>query len=275
MAKKVRGILFVSLLIFVIQVRTQDVGFIVLVKGSASVIYSGSDKPVDLREGTRLPLPLTTYIVLPANSSAIVYNEKSKIEIGSIVEEPYKTVSLIESLKKEKTSSMASNFYRYMNRMYAQMKQKEESQGTVVGAVSRGFMDSPPEYSPPDSVVVLSDAIELKWSIGTRLISNLIVINETTADTVYNSLQDDDSLLLKSLSSGFYSWSYDLVEIGKSLMFKYRNIFIIPPTHQKRILMSEYENFINEVSDLSPAVQVKLRNEFITRNQYYFQPKAN
>jgi hypothetical protein len=275
MAKKVRYTLTLSLLIFVSQVQAQENGFIVLVKGNASVKYSGSDQLVNMLEGSRLPLPLITYVLLPANASAIVYNEKSKIEIGSFVEEPYRTVSLIESLKKEKASSIATNFYRYMNRMYDQMKEKEESKGTVIGAVSRGFNEGPPGFSPSDSVVVLSDTLELKWDIGTRLIGDLIVINETAKDTVYINLPDGNSLILRLLSSGFYSWSYDLVDIGKSLRFRYRNIFIIPSIYHKRTLLSEYENFVNEIRDLSPEVQLKLRNDFITRNHYYFFPKCD
>jgi hypothetical protein len=271
MTKKVRNMLFILLLIFFPQAQAQDVVFIVLIKGNASVKYSGSDQLVNLLEATRLLLPINTSVIIPAKSSAIVYNEKSKIELGSLVEEKYKTIYLIKSLKKEKTGSMTTNFYRYMNRMYAQMKEKEESKGTVVGAVSRGFNDSPPGFSPADSVIILSDTLELNWGSGsTRLRGNLVVINETTDDTVFNNVLEESHLLLRSLSSGQYSWNYDLVENGKSLVYKYHNIFIIPSTDQKRKLMSEYKNFMKEIIDLSPKVIHKLRNDFINRNQYYF-----
>jgi hypothetical protein len=274
MAKKVRTILFFLLFIFVFQAKAQDVAFIVLVRGNASVKFSGSDQFVNLLEATRLPLPRITYILLPANSSAIVYNEKSKFEIGSPVEETYKTVSLMESLNNRKTGSMTSNFYRYMNSMYVQMKEREESQGTVVGAVSRSFSESPPEFSPSDSVIVLSDTLEFKWGTGTTLRSNLIIINETASDTVYNSFPEGDSLRLGSFASGLYSWSYDLVDIEKSLFYKYRNIFIIPSAAQKQKLMTEYKNFILAVSDLGQEVKLRLRNDFITQNKYYFLSKS-
>jgi hypothetical protein len=275
MAKKVRTILFVSLFIFAFQAKAQDIAFIVLLKGTASVKFTGSDQLVNLLEATRLPLPRITYILLPANSSALVYNEKSKLEIGSPVEETYKTISLIESLNKKKTNSITSNFYRYMNRMYVQMKEREESQGTVVGAVSRSLKDSPPGFSPTDSVIVLSDTLEFKWGKRTSLRSNLILVNETSRDTVYNSYPKGDSLLLGSLSSGFYSWSYDLVDIEKSLLYKYRNVFIIPSASQKQKLLTGYENFINSVRDLGRELQLRLINDFLTINKYYFLSGSN
>lgn len=279
MAKKVRYVFLVSLLIFIFQgqaqTKTQDVVFIVLLKGKATVKYSGSDQLVNLLEATRLILPLNASVIIPANSTAIVYNEKSKKEIGSLVEEKYKTISLIESLKKGKPGSMTTNFYRYMNSMYAQMKEKEESKGTVVGAVSRGFYDSLLEFSPADSALILSDTLELRWGSGsTRLMGNLVIISETKNETIYNNAPVGNHLLIRSLSPGFYSWNYDLVEKGKSKVYKYHNEFIIPSVDHKRIFISQVENFVKDINDLSPDVINKLRSDFITLNKFYFYTTA-
>jgi hypothetical protein len=271
MAKKVRIVILVSLLVLVLKAQAQDVVYIVLLKGNASVKYSGSDQLVSLLEACRLPLTLNTSIVLPANSSAIIYNETSKIEIGSSVEEKYKTISLIESLKKGEHSSMTTNFYRYMNSMYAQMKEKEESKGTVVGAVSRGFIDTPLGFSPADSALILSDTLELRWgSSSTTLMGNLVIISETKNETIYNNAPAGNRLLIRSLTPGFYSWNYDLVEKGKSKVYKYHNEFIIPSIDQKRISIGDVENFVKYISDLSPDVINKLRSDFLARNKYYY-----
>jgi hypothetical protein len=271
MAKKVMIMLFMSFFLFVFQVQSQDVVFIVLLKGKASVKYSGSDKLVNLLEAYRFPLPSNTSIVLPANSSAVVYNEKSKIEIGSSTEEKYKTISLIESLKKGEQRSITTNFYRYMNIMYAQMKEKEESKGTVVGAVSRGSNDTPVLFSPADSALILSDTLELRWgNASTRLMGNLVIISETKNEKIYNNAPAGDHLLIRSLTPGSYSWNYDLVEKGKSRVYKYHNEFIIPSVDQKRILISEVENFVKDISNLSPEVKYKLRSDFLTQKKYYF-----
>jgi hypothetical protein len=271
MAKKVKIILPLSLFLLVFQIQAQDVVFIVLLKGNASVKYGGSDQLVNLFEACRLPLPLNTSIILPANSAAIVYNEISKIEIGSSVEEKYKTISLMESLKKSDHGSMTANFYRYMNSMYAQMKEKEESSGTVVGAVSRGSINSPLAFSPADSALILSDTLELRWGSGnTRLMGKLVIFSETKNEAIYNNAPLGNHLLVRSLTPGFYSWNYELAEKGKSKVYKYHNEFIIPTPDQKRICIDEVENFMKEISDLSPEVQKKLREDFLSQKRYYF-----
>jgi hypothetical protein len=270
--EKVRKIILLPLLILALNTQAQDSVFIVLIKGNACVKFNGSDKQRNLLENNRLLLSPYNSLVISANSSAIVYNEKSKIQIGSPSEEKYQTISIIESLKKEEAGSITRNFYKYMNRMYSQMKINEGSEGTVVGAVNRGQFDwMNLLFSPVDSALILSDTLELVWGNGAnRLVGNLVIINETSKDLIYNSIPEGSRLLLRYLSPGRYSWRYGLVEKGKSKVINYHNEFFIPSVEQKQIFLSDYEDFIKEISDLGPEVKTQLISHYLSQNRYYF-----
>jgi hypothetical protein len=271
MMEKIIIFLLMPLVIYAGRLQSQDNLSLVLLKGSATVKYGGSEHFDNIVQATRFILPQNSSVRISANSKALIYNENAKIEIGSQNEEEYNTLTLIESLKKANHGSVTGNFYRYLNHMYSTFKDNEESKGTVVGAVIRGVNDSIFLYSPPDSVKILSDTLELSWAgTSTKLNNKLVVINEISHDTIFNTIPKGNHVLLKSLSPGIYSWRYELIDSHKSELYEFRNIFIIPTISQKRILIEEVNNFEKEVSDFTPEVQHKLINDYFNYKEYYF-----
>jgi hypothetical protein len=267
--KNLNKLFILPILIITLQVQAQNGVFIVILKGNASLNLSGSEKSINLLESNRYLLPSGSSVIMMAKSSAIVYNEKAKIEIGSLLEEKYLTYSLIESLKKMENGSITSNFFKYMNRMYAQMKLQEESKGNVVGATSRAInVLIKPVFLPADSVIILSDTLELNWG-NNAITGNLLVVNETAKDTVYNQAAKGNGLLLRSLPAGLYTWTYDLSVKSKSEVHKYHNTFIIPSKERKELLMRQFSEFVKDIKNLSPEVESKLRNAYFSTNKFY------
>jgi hypothetical protein len=274
MNTKINKTVIVLMLSLSFSAFSQEKVSIVLLKGMAILQKSPSEN-IKIGRAEKLIMPINSSIVLSPNSSAIVFNSKAKLEVGSNTEQKLSYSQINASLKKIKPSSLTTNFIIYLDKMYADVEDKNNSYGASIGAASRGIEDDALAYLPIDDTIILSDSLVLSFgSEKTKLTSNIVVTNTTTNEVVYNQKPEINEVKLNGLKPGNYSWEYKIDSNGKNISFKFT--FIIPLSIEKEAKLKEIANFKTNLNDcsksetcLSDSTKEVLLNDFLEKNKYY------
>jgi hypothetical protein len=246
---------------------------IVILKGIA--IVENSSSHIELKKSDRIYLNKNDNVKLFPNSVAIAYNKKVKIEFGGNKEQKLSFLQLSNSLKKIKPTSLTSNFIAYLEKMYVDYEEKNNTYGASIGAASRGVEDNSFNYLPNDESIILSDTLLLIFATeAAKLASNILVTNEKTNEQVFNNRPQGNDVILVGLKPGNYTWNYKIESNEKSITFS--NTFIIPSSNEKEAKLKEIVNFKANLNDcatsetcLSDETKELLLNDFLEKNKYY------
>jgi hypothetical protein len=137
------------------------------------------------------------------------------------------------------------------------------------GVVSRGNNDDPWEYSPSDSLYILSDSLSLKaGNEPLRLISEVKLYALSSTDTLYLSANKLDHKL-KTPSAGKYCWVYE-AKYGTTRR-PYKNYFVVPSETEKHQKLNAYIEFKNGLDGFSPEMQVLLLQDYMQEQKIYLE----
>jgi hypothetical protein len=242
---------------------------VVVLKGKAS-IEDQQVKTAVLRTQKAI-IPNAAKLVINSNSSIIVYNNKAKLELVNQNEVTYTYSQLNTMLGKVKPGSLTAGFINYLDKMYSNIENSNDSYGGTVGAVSRGTKAENLSYYPPDETIILSDTFEL--TIGdsnTILLSNITITDDSTQsiDTV-NAVRN--SVKIKNLKPGHYTWQYKINSDKGPRKFK--NTFIVPDEKlktEKIKIVNDFINNLNKFKDtLSKETKAILLKDFLALNKLH------
>ena len=244
--------------------------YLILQKGKAVVVVGQPKQIAEFKPGKRETLPLNATLTLAPGSSAIVYNQNGTTEIGGVREENYQTTTLFNELNQKPKTDEFIRFYEFLNHTYAEMRKSETLQGSVTAAADRGLDTHEFFYSPDDSSFIISDSLELSWNpVGYfRLITNLVVVNTDTGDTVYNAQPVASCVSLYKLREGEYHWLGKIkMQNGKAL--KMDNIFYVPSGTKKNSMRNDLSQFKETISSFTYTTRTNLLHEYLFQNRIY------
>ena len=265
---KIKILVVVSLLIISITGNAQDKTTIVVLKGSATIQKNTSEK-VKLEKPHRMSLTNNATITLLANSSAIVYNSKYKIEIGGPKEQNLTYAQITKLLKNTKQESLTNSFVNYLEKMYQDIEEKNNSVGKTVGGASRGAGDD--DYFPLyDEKIMLNDTVNLFWG---KELTNLVIVDSLNKDTVFNSKPLVSSILVLTGKAGVYKCTYKMNQGGLNLAITYR--FIYPAKLEQEKMLKQVSDFkasINNCKDcMTEEAKAILLSDFLEQNKLYLK----
>ena len=87
---------------------------IVILKGSA-LVEKSDISDIHVRKSQRVNLPKNSVLTLQANSAAIAYNSKVKIELGGNYTQKLTYTEIIDKLKNTKAVSQSRSFINYLD----------------------------------------------------------------------------------------------------------------------------------------------------------------
>jgi hypothetical protein len=271
---KIKFTLLACLILLSSTVIGQEKFSIVVLKGMA-ILQKNTNENIKIGRSKKIMIPEHSSIILSPNSSAIVFNSKVKLEVGSSTEQKLSYSQINVSLKKISPSSLTSNFINYLDKMYADVEEKNSSYGAAIGGPSRGIEDENLSYFPADETIILSDSLKLSFgSEATKLTSNIVITNTTTNEVVYNEKPEINEVKLNWLKPGNYSWKYKIYSNGENISFK--NTFIIPTNLEKRAILKDIQDFKANINDcskaqtcLSDSTRELLLYDFLEKNKFY------
>ena len=198
-------ILTLIVIIFVQSVKAQKTMNLILIRGKASLKYLNSKDSVSLESYKIATIDANSVLYLSPHSEVIAYSSKKMIALGEKGKIRFTINNINTNLYGSSNSSISSNFISYLGKLYDKYKEHINSKGRTYGGVSRGIGDT--IFLPFSSSIILEDSVILRWDESSaKLQSNLLVINVTTNDTIYNSKPLENNILLKGLSPGTYNW---------------------------------------------------------------------
>jgi hypothetical protein len=263
------GLLFLFILVC-FSVKAQEKCFyIILHKGSAKSVADKTKTVTDIQAGRREILSFDASLTLSPNSSAIVYNKKGSTEIGSTRSEKYQTNVLFAALNKKDETSASSRFFNFLNHTYMEMKKTRELKGSVMGTTSRGE-NWYELFFPNDSSFIICDTIRLSLNPAGHyeLIKNLLVINTSRGDTIYNSNPGAFPVTLVNLKEGEHHWSTIIkTKEGKTLMMD--NVFYVPSDSKRNSLLEDLMQFREMISSFNAETQAWLLDDYLKHNKIY------
>jgi len=270
---KIKISVIVSLLIISITGNAQDKTTIVVLKGSATIQKNTSEK-IKLEKPHRMSLTNNATITLLANSSAIVYNSKYKMEIGGNKEQKLTYAQITTLLKNTKQESLTNSFVNYLEKMYHDIEEKNNSVGVTVGGASRGAGDDDLNYIPSDETIILMDTLTLSFgNEHTKLVSNIVVTNDNTTEVIYNNKPKSNTIKLFGFKPGNYNWTYKIENNIEPTSFK--NTFVVPTKNEKDKILKEITDFkvsINNCKDcMTEEAKAILISDFLDQNKLYLK----
>lgn len=272
----IKKLVLMVLVITVIHcaVFSQDGCFIILVKGEASLTTKNNNDPVALVKGLKVSLPQKSAVSLSAGARALVFNTDKRIEIGGVEAVSLTTDAITTQLKNAKTSSATAKFLEYLNKMYNDKRSRDESAGSTAGAASRGVKELEFTYSPDDSSTIISDTVRLSWSPDGyyRLIENLLVVNTSRGDTVFNVDPALSTIFLCKLKEGTYHWS-TRIETKDKIILEMNNIFYVPSESERNGLKEDLKQFRELISSFTVDTRTWLMDEYMKQNKIYYYRK--
>ena len=253
-----------------ITVFSQDGLFLILVKGEASLTTKNNSNPVVLVKGLKVSLPQKSVVSLSAGAHALVFNTDKSIEIGGDKAVSHTTDAITAQLKNVKTSSATAKFLEYLNKMYNDKRSKDESAGSTPGAASRGGKEPEFTYSPDDSSTIISDTVKLSWTNEYyKLIQNLLVVNISRGDTIFNAFPALSPIFLSKLKEGTYHWS-TRIETKDKIILEMNNIFYVPSESEKNGLKEDMKLFRELLSSFTVDTRTSLMGEYMKQNKIYY-----
>lgn len=273
MKKKNNIGLLVVCIIFTYTLSAQETLTLAVLKGSALVEKSKTDI-TNVRRSEKIILPTNANVKFSANSSILIYNKKSKLELVNATEKNYTHAQILAAFKKVKPVSLTVSFLNYLDKMYVNAENSENSFGASSAAASRGFKEDEPFYFPEDETIILEDSFELiTGNNDVEIVSNILVVNDTTKEVVYNDTINKNKLVLNNLKSGHYTWTYKIKFKGSIVTLG--NTFIIPTAELKAIKIKEIFEFKNSLNNckncLSDEAKRVLLDDFLSVNKLYYK----
>ena len=147
--------------------------------------------------------------------------------------------------------------------------QQQVVQKRTPGITTRGNEADPWEYTPKDSVCILSDSLTIKaGNPPLRLREGIRLMGaHNNIDTVF-----DANLLhftIQTPREGTYVWSYQGVLENKKGTG--RNVFFVPPPQQKKMLLEDYLAFKKSLGSFSEEMQKFLLKEYQEVQRIYLR----
>lgn len=270
--RSIKMLLFIVSLVTSLSVNAQENGlYFILQKGTAKSINDKNRSIVEFLPGKREILSLYSTVYLQPNSYGIIYNINGSREIGGKNEAKYNVKELALALNEKTRTNAAVRFFEFMNYTYAEMQKTKSSKGSVIGAATRGEDKSVFFFAPDDSLLVISDTLRLRWGSSEyfNLLDNLVVVNISTKDTIYNDHPTDSDILLKNLKPGEYHWTGRFkAKDGRNISMI--NIFFVPSDSIKKNLQSDLAEFSTTISSFSPEMRESLYYDFLNKKRIYF-----
>jgi hypothetical protein len=251
--KKIKQKLVLLFVFVSISINAQENISIVVLRGMAFTQNSKTES-IKINRAKKMTIPTNSVVIFSKGTSAIIFNSNSKIEVESSNEKKLSYNEINTLLKKNKPSTLTKNFIAYLDKMYVDFEENNNSYGSSVGGVSRGIEDDALAYLPVDDTIILSDSLVLSFgSYETKLTSNIVVTNTTTNEVVYNEKPEINKVILNGLKPGNYTWSYKFEYNGRKYTTQPPNIFIIQNDVQKSNILKDIEDFKANLNDCSKS----------------------
>lgn len=248
---------------------------IIILRGSGFI--ENANTKVILKRSFKYNIQELGNITLYPNSSAIVYNEKVNLELSGNNLQKISTKEINSKLKSLKSNSQTDNFIKYLNKIYDETENNNNSYGASLGGASRGIENKIPSFFPVDNSIILNDTVVLIFcDTNSSLVSKLIVTNQNTNEEVYNNMPNSKNISLFSLKPGNYSWTYKLQSSDMKL-YEFENIFIIPDSAEKFKdvkTITEFNDNLNTCKDcFSEEVREILFKDYLKKYKFYTNVK--
>ena len=246
---------------------------IVVLKGKAT-IEAQQTKNYVLRT-QKAEIPLNAMVKLVPNSSIIIYDTKSKLDLVNSLDISYTYNQLNVMLSKVKPGSLSSSFIDYLDKMYISIEKNNNSFGATIGAVSRGTESENLSFYPPDEIVILNDSFELIIGDSNTILKSNITITNDSSQSMISIDAIKNKANIKNLKPGHYTWKYQLKSLEGLLLME--NTFVVPDTKLKVDKLKMVNDFIfklNECKDcLNQLTKEILLEDFLAVNNLYYNPK--
>jgi hypothetical protein len=261
--------------VFHLTLFPQDGLSLILVKGEGSLATQTNSNPVALVKALKVSFPQKSVVSLSAGARALVFNTEKRMEIGGDKAVSLTTDAITMQLKNVKTSSATVKFFEFLNKMNTDKRTRDESAGSTGGAASRGVKEMEFTYSPDDSSVIISDTVRLSWSSDGyyRLIKNLLVINTSRGDTVFNVDPALSTIFLCNLKEGEYHWSTRIKTKDEGITLEMNNIFYVPSESERKGLKEDMKQFRKLISSFTVDTRTWLMDEYMKQNKLYYYNK--
>ena len=266
-----------SILVTVIVVMTlhtgvsaQDRLYVILLKGEAKIAATPDNHPLAIANESKVSIPQKAVVSLSAGAHAIVYNAEKRIEIGGAKAISLTTDSMRTLLRNEKSSSVTTRFLEYLGKIYSDRKTRDESAGKSLGGLAMAIPNRSFTYSPKDKTSILSDTVTLTWDLHGyySLVKNLLVVNTSRGDTVYNARPAVSAVTLYNLKEGKYHWSSRVKpEHGK--IQKVDIVFHVPSESKRNELKKELKQFKEMISSFPDETRNKFLDEYLKESKIF------
>lgn len=268
--KSFKLILSLFLLIFSNQSYSANTITIVVLKGKAT-IENKTIKSIVPRT-KKSEVPSSASVVLNPNSSVIIYNSKSKLDLSNTTEISYTYSQLNSMLNKVKPGSLTTDFINYLDKMYANIENNNNSFGATIGAVSRGSKNENITTSPADESIILSDTVELIIGDSNTVLLSDITIKEDSTLTSTTFKAVNNSVVIFGLKPGHYTWEYKVNSSEGPIMIP--NTFIIPNNKLKNEKLKLIQDLLNNCcNNISKENKEILEKDFLEMNNLYIHKK--
>ncbi len=247
----------------------QDKLSFILIQGEASYTVQQSKTPVPLVRAVITTIPARATLKMNFGARGIAFDGKKALEIGGEKAMSLTTEGLASKIDKARESSTTSRFLEYMQKLYADKKDREVSAGTVGGAASRGSLLPDLNYSPEDETIIVSDSVRLHWRSGKLpFTGHLLVFRQESKDTLFNAPPPADStLLLPLVKPGRYEWTYQLRQ--QSTIVQFNNTFLFPEPPKRMEILAQIIEFKLLMIDLSKEMSASLMRDYLKHHHYY------
>ena len=248
---------------------------IIILRGSGFIEYANTK--IILKRSFKYNIQELGNIILEPNTSAIVYNEKTNLELGGNKLQKISTKETNSKLKNVKPNSQIGNFIKYINKIYVEIENNKNSYGASLGGTSRGIKNEIPNFSPEDNSIILNDTVVLIFcDSNSSLASKLTITNQNTNEVVYNDIPNSKNISLFNLKPGNYSWKYKL-QSSEMKMYEFDNLFVIPDSAEKfkgLKNITEFNDYLNTCKDcFSEELREILFNDYLKKNKFYTNVK--
>lgn len=198
-------------------------------------------------------------VKLNPSSLALILQNKKIIEIGA--EKEYKFNDIVGLFNTNKTFSGAF-VETLLNQDYSAQKQSLST--------SRGINNSNPcDYSPLDSIRVISDSITFSTGgASCELLSDIKLVRVGSNDTAFIP-KGTKYPTVKCPPPGKYFWVYKIQ--NGSIISTYRNIFIVPESSISKSLYINYKNYSESLNIFTKELQEQLIAEYFSVNKIYIK----
>ena len=242
---------------------------IVVLKGKAT-IENKTIKSIVPRT-KKSEVPSSASVVLNPNSSVIIYNSKSKLDLSNTTEISYTYSQLNSMLNKVKPGSLTTDFINYLDKMYANIENNNNSFGATIGAVSRGNTIENLSYYPNDETIILNDSFNLVIGDSNTVVLTDVTITDDSTQSIISSKTHKNTVIVEDFKPGHYTWEYKVKSDNGTRMF--RNTFIIPDKETKTNKLKLIEDFIISnnkcIESLGKDAKAILLQDFLELNKLH------